>query len=370
MKILFLTGNLPYPLTDGTKLRAFNLIKSLAQSHSVYILCLDNSHLDNNTNTVYLKKLTSALEVSFNDFIVRDKCRGGMDINFIVGRDVLTNLSNIDLEFQIVDLIDDPSLRLLVNINLEPCLFKKSRLIKWWLDMRKDEREWGKKFKHFVVTAPEDALTLKSLCPNSNVEVIPNGVDIDYFAPQEIAVKHPSLLFTGVLSYPPNNDALVFFLKRIFPYIRAKIPQVKFTIIGPGVSDKVKRLCQKEPNVTLTGWVDDIRPYFINSSVYVSPLRYGTGVKNKILEAWAMQMPIVATSSSCKGLDAVNGENILIDDRPNQFASAVINLLEDKSLSAGIAKKGRELVKTRYSWQYRAGQLEELFKKVINSKVI
>ena len=137
---------------------------------------------------------------------------------------------------------------------------------------------------------------------------------------------------------------------------------------GKGLTyQAIDQIIRKEDSIILTGYVKDIRPYFENTSVYVCPLRWGTGIKNKLLEAWAMSKPIVATSVSKEGLGAVDNENILIADKPSKFADCVIKLLNDNKLREKLGQKGRQLVETSYTWQLQSSRLEGLFNRILKN---
>lgn len=301
---------------------------------------------------------------------LEDISKDNYDIIYVVGWRMATQFFRFRQNNNrvIIDLIDDPSLRLFRATKAEKNVFQKIRIFKWWWDMRNEEKEWCKKFKNFVVISLNDAKPLRSLVSKINVTVISNGVDIEYFKPSgqfNNKKQVPTLLFTGVMNYSPNNDAMLYFCRCILPLVKKEFPEIKLFIVGCNPSERLQQIAKMESSIVVTGFVEDIRPYFEKATVYVCPLRWGTGIKNKILESWAMGRSIVATSVSCEGLNAIHEKNILIADDPHQFAKQVIMLLKNERLRQDFAKNGRKLVEEKYSWPSKSFELECLFERII-----
>ncbi len=267
----------------------------------------------------------------------------------------------------IFDSIDDPSLYYLRAIKEKTRVLEKVRSLKDWLVMRKFEKKYFSKFREIVVSSPLDAEIIRSFCPHSNVTVIPNGVDAQYFKPPSSDPTEPRLIFSGVMDYSQNILAMTFFCKSIFPLIRTKIPETRLLIVGRNPADEILDLEKRIPGIEVTGTVEDIRPYLAQSQVYVCPLKSGAGIKNKILEAWAAGLPIVATSLSCEGIEVSPGEDILVADDIQGFVKAVVRLLEDESLRKKLAEKGRKKVVERYDWESKAEMLERVHLRAIKN---
>lgn len=228
---------------------------------------------------------------------------------------------------------------------------------------------WGQRYERrhlgrvadliFVSSVDRDSATRN--CPSSDTWVVPNGVDTDYFKSAGRSASVPNqLLFTGVMDYEPNHDAMMYFIEQILPRIRQEIPETSLVIAGRNPRSALQSRVQQCDRVLLTGYVDDMRPYFETSSVYIAPLRSGAGMKNKVLEAWAMGIPVVATSVSCSGIAVDRGRNILIADSPEIFSEHVISLLRDPGLRGVLAQEGRHTAETRYSWKDKSIHLEEI----------
>jgi glycosyltransferase involved in cell wall biosynthesis len=171
------------------------------------------------------------------------------------------------------------------------------------------------------------------------------------------------LIYSGALTYHANLDAMAFFLRDIFPAIKAKRPSVTLKITGNTQGAPIDRLPLVD-DVQLTGYLDDIRPAVAQSWVSIVPLRVGGGTRLKILEAMALGTAVVSTSKGAEGLDVTHGENILIADDPNQFAGAVVGLLSDPALRQSLAAKAQQLVRQKYAWERCAGKLEQLLRQV------
>ncbi len=185
--------------------------------------------------------------------------------------------------------------------------------------------------------------------PAKPTHVAPNGVDIEYFQPSPKPVDPNSLVFTGLISYRPNTDAVLFFVHEVLPHIVKARPEAVFSIVGMGPPDEILRLAS--PNVKVTGEVPDVRPYIQNASIFVVPLRMGSGTRLKVLEGLAMGKPMVSTRLGCEGIEVRDGEHLLMEDDPQAFAQAVVRLMEDRELSARLGTAGRALVEQNYSWE-------------------
>lgn len=218
----------------------------------------------------------------------------------------------------------------------------------------------------YVVNSPIDQEAIQSYHRDVKVTCIPNGVDTEYFASEGQASEEKTIVFTGVMSYAPNRDAVHFLCKEILPRLRPISPQIQVQLVGSNPPADVRALAGN--GVTVTGTVPDVRPYVRRAAVYVSPLRFGTGVKNKILAALAMGKAVVATTESCAGLDVRSDEHLLMADNPDDFAACIVELLTDPSRRRRLGVAGRNLVVERYGWDSMAQQLEVLLETLLARK--
>ncbi len=215
------------------------------------------------------------------------------------------------------------------------------------------------------VTSENDKVLLDNAVPAIPKIVIPNGVDTAYFTPS-IQVSEPaSLVFSGLMSYIPNSDGILYFLDSVFPLVEREVPNVRVYIVGGQPPKKLR--ARASDRVIVTGYVEDIRPYVWRSSVYVVPLRMGSGTRLKILEAMAMKKPVVSTSVGCRGLKVRNGESILIADEPEAFAQAVVQLMRSSALRRKLAQNGYELAQALYEWSVIGRQVEEAYQSLVSS---
>jgi sugar transferase (PEP-CTERM/EpsH1 system associated) len=226
------------------------------------------------------------------------------------------------------------------------------------------EKSLSRTFERIIVNSEVDETFLKELDPSANTLTISNGVDIEYFHPTSAASDPSRLVFTGVMSYSPNEDAAIFFGDSILPLVQAEIPEVKFDVVGKGPSERVKALGTRM-GVRVLGEVPDIRPYLAASGIFVCPLRWGTGVKNKILAALAMGLPVVATPLSLDGLDLRPEVDLLVASDPAEFASKVARLIRNPQEREQLARAGRETVRRLYSWEGSGSVLEKTFEQLV-----
>ncbi len=228
------------------------------------------------------------------------------------------------------------------------------------------EKIYCSRMKNIIMISPADAEIIRENCPRSRVWVVPNGVDTDYFTPVNSCKQTTnSLLFTGVMEYPPNNDAMLHFLKKIYPIVKERVPDVTLTIAGRNPTRELRDLVHNTQGVQLTGYIEDLRQCFESAAIYVSPLISGAGMKNKILEAWSMSKPVVATRMSCDGINARDNENIIIADSPSDIAEKIVLLLQNESLRTSLSKNGRSTVELAYSWTVSSKTLMEIFDEIL-----
>ena len=205
------------------------------------------------------------------------------------------------------------------------------------------EREYARRYDLIVVLSHDDAGWINEHYHPRRVAVVPIPVDASYFSPQHDCPEVDArIVFTGLMNHPPNVDAAVYFAREVFPLIRAVVPSAEFVVVGKAPSREVLALAAL-PGVTVTGSVPDIRPYLASASVVVVPLRFGSGVRNKILEAWAMQKCIVSTSMGAEGLGYTDRVDLAIADDTCLLAATVTRALKDPEFRDAIRTAGRRL---------------------------
>ncbi|MBI3788660.1 MAG: glycosyltransferase [Ignavibacteriales bacterium] len=233
-----------------------------------------------------------------------------------------------------------------------------------WMKMLRFETRIASLFDAVVTFTDEDAKALRDYKPRLPVHVHNLGVDVSFFSSSNSTIPEPqSLVFVGYYRHYPNEDAMKYFCKEILPLIRQKAPTVKLYIVGAEPTQFVRQL-DNGTSIIVTGTVEDIRPYVAQAAVYIAPLRFGAGMRGKILEAWAMKKPVVATSVAAAGLQVYDGNNILIADTPNDFAAQVLQLLNDQQLRERLGEGGFRTVQSRYDWRLLIPQHEEIYKEM------
>jgi polysaccharide biosynthesis protein PslH len=267
----------------------------------------------------------------------------------------------------VVDIIDSYSLLMKSLLKTEKNLFRKPKRVLEYIWARRYEKLHFSKAKNMILISPVDRDYVRQSCREANIWVAPNGVDVEYYRPDESSAPVAnSLLFTGVLDYQPNHESIIHFIENILPIIQREVHGVTLTIVGKNPPNKLQSLAKEMNGITLTGYVDDIRPFFDKAMVYVAPMISGAGLKNKVLEAWSMSKPVVSTSMACYGLSVTHGENILIADKPKDFARQVISLFQDDKLRIHLSLNARKTVTDLYSWNRQAAILEKIFEQIIN----
>jgi glycosyltransferase involved in cell wall biosynthesis len=231
---------------------------------------------------------------------------------------------------------------------------------------RRYEQAMFSGYDRVVVLSEIDAQALHALQPALPLRVIPNGVDIEHFIPADHEPDQPVLLFTGNFSYPPNVDGALWLAQDIFSLVQQRIPQARLMLVGNNPPANLIGLASDA--IHIPGYVPDLRPYLQQALIFVSPLRFGAGIKNKVLEAMAMQKPVVATPLSCDGIGLTEGEHVLYGTSADELASAVIRLIQDGALRQRMAQANRQWIEAHYTWQRVADQYEALYQEVIGAR--
>lgn len=211
-----------------------------------------------------------------------------------------------------------------------------------------------------VVVSGRDRDELTAINPTLQVSVIPNGVDTYTFRPRPVQ-RIPALLFVGNYEYAPNVDAALRLATEIFPQVQQALPQTRLWLVGNAPPPVLTRLAND--SIRVTGRVPDVRPYLARASAFVSPLRLGAGIKNKILEALAMGCPVVGTPVSLDGIAVTHEQDVLKSD-DKDIVNDVLRLLNDHELKSRLSKNGRKLIENHYSWDSVGQQYEHLYKNL------
>jgi glycosyltransferase involved in cell wall biosynthesis len=199
----------------------------------------------------------------------------------------------------------------------------------------------------------------------SRLSVIPIAVDTQALQPAGRSPESQHIVTLGTLHYPPNADGIRWFVREVYPIIQRRLPKARLTIIGKNPPQDFLELAAEQPAaITVTGYVPDLDPYMEAAAVMVVPVRAGGGMRVRILEAFARGMPVVTTTVGLEGIDAEPGVEVLVEDTPETFASAVMGLLSNPEWQAELALRGRQLAEQKYDWKAVLGQLDDVFKQL------
>lgn len=232
---------------------------------------------------------------------------------------------------------------------------------------RRAESELASLFDHVLITSQVDKAELLNLTPSKTapISVLPNGVDLDFFQRNTDSPRDAeTIVFTGKMSYHANVSMVDYLVHDIMPKVWLKRPKAKLIVVGKDPPRKVREFAQN-PLIEVTGTVDDIRPYLWRATVAVIPLVYGAGIQNKILEAMASETPVVTTSAAFSGLQATPGVDALIGDSAEDFAEAILTLIESQLLQRQIGRAGYLYVREQHDWSKITSQLIGIYRDTI-----
>jgi glycosyltransferase involved in cell wall biosynthesis len=192
-------------------------------------------------------------------------------------------------------------------------------------------------------------------------------VDIEYFRPTSATASEGerALIYTGGMNMFANRDAVLFFMREIWPHIKLGMPNATFYAVGQDPPPELLRIAKADPGIVVTGYVNDIRPFVARSSVYVVPLRVGGGTRLKVVDAMAMGKAIVSTHIGAEGIHVKSGENVLLVDEPREFAERTLRLLRDRSLRDRLGAAARRLAEDVYSWDKVGSKLQAIYESLV-----
>lgn len=246
----------------------------------------------------------------------------------------------------------------------------KNPIQKWYYyvnyqRLKKEELDASRKFDVITTTTERDARILREVLPNKRIIAIPNGVDPAFYQNQNVQEQSKSIIFAGLMSYLPNNHGITYFLDEIFPLILDREPDARIQIVGAYPPKKLRRRANN--NIVVTGWVDDIKPYFAHGQVFIIPLLIGGGIRGKALEAMAMRRPIVSTTLGCEGINLVNEESALFADTPQAFADAVIRMFKETSLRKRLTENAYKKVVEDHDWEKNGLKLDRVYQSLVRT---
>lgn len=225
-------------------------------------------------------------------------------------------------------------------------------------------------FERCITVSQADTNHLRRIAPTAKIEMIPSGVDTEYFVPDEGVPQDPhSMVLTGRFDWQPKRHNLRVLLTELYPRIKAKLPQATLQVVGKGVPDELHELADKLPGITITGSVPDVRPFLQRATLALNYLESGGGIALKVLEAMALRKPVLSNTLGCEGIGVQHGENVFLADRES-FADAAVFLLENSDVRQRIAEGGYQLVKEEYAWERLAGRFHDCYTSVLSESLV
>lgn len=411
-KIVILSERLPFPPTSGTKNLMFNYCKILHEKLGLEVVNLsfmENEddislkpdfiskvyELPNPSGKAKVKnlllktliqqkypiqvslfwdkrikeKIDSILAIEKPDYVIADLIRTTEYLNDFAGFKIadLQDLFSLRYERQLrMDLATlNPygaylyRLPVVIQKTLSITSIKKLVMRTEIKLLKKYEKQVGQRYDRIMFVAKNEGEKYNHMLGEKKAIVAPLGVDYEHFSEELHVNKIPhSIAFMGALNVAHNENGIIYFAKNIFPLIQEKIPEVKLYIIGGGATEAIKNLTSR--HIVLTGRVEDVRVAVSSCETFICPLRFGSGIKTKNLEAMAMGVPIVTTSIGAENIDADDGKEWFVADDNETFANQVIALLEDSELRQLFGENGRDFVKKNFSWKVAEEQFREL----------
>jgi sugar transferase (PEP-CTERM/EpsH1 system associated) len=409
-KILVLTPQFPYPPSQGTAIRNYNLTAGLARRHEVHLLSfgdpamaattplhqacrsvqvvpLPQRSMGQRLRGLFLSRLPDMAQrlpsPAFSRALASALDEGQPDVLEVEGIELARYLFEAAARRpgdRPLVVFDDHNAEYVLQQRAFETDARSSHPRGWigaaysfvqWRRLRRYERRACLAAHRVVAVSEADAQALRTLVPGLGPAVVPNGVDMEFYsqpAPPLASLSQvapndqgrPGLVFTGKMDFRPNVDAVLWFVQEALPLIQRTLPDLLFWVVGKAPHPRLARLAD-HPAVRLTGWVDDVRPYIAAAAVYVIPLRIGGGTRLKVLEAMAMGKAIVSTTLGCEGFDVTPDQDLMLADSPAEFAAAVLALLGDPQRRARLGDRARSFAASRYDWSAILPRLERIY---------
>lgn len=375
MRILFVVPNVPSPIRP----RPFHFIRRISQIHQVSVVCLATNDTDqgfvsdlgkycNSVEVIWLPRWrsfancllalfsrTSLRCAYFNSSTLRDRVRALVEAKEVdlIHVEHLKSVAMVKPVLGRVPAVFD-AVDCLSMLETRRCSIAKNPLAKFfaWTESRKlarSEAEASRQFSRVVISSPVDREAYPSPGGLEKIEAVSNGVDLAHFGFRQFETQTNLLVFCAKLDYFPNEDAALYFARSIWPILKARRPELIFEIVGSRPPRSIRRLDGRN-NIRVIASVPDVRPYLGRACVALCPIRIRAGIQNKMLEAMALGVPLVATPVCLQGLEIEAGKHLLTADGPLQFVSAIESLLDNVPIREKLVREARAYVEQQHDW--------------------
>jgi len=396
-RILFLAQLLPYPPVCGGTLRSFYTLKRLCAAHDVTLLTFERKPADKRHAELLRGHCSEVIAVPMKRSRLANARWAAWSLArrscFMIDRDFTREMQNavgavlserrFDLTY--VDHLQmsqyvrgkRPGARVLDEHNVEWRIIQRIAETERrglrklfasveWPKLREYELSVCEQYDAVSTVTEQDRATLLTENPRiGKVDCVPTGVDPHAFRPVASAPGSKTILSVATMSWPPNEDAVLYFCSEIYPLVKRRVPEARLVLAGSRPAGAVKRL-EADPSISVPGFVEDIHELASKCAVFIVPLRCGSGIRVKILNAMAMGLPVVSTTVGCEGIDVTDGENILIGDEPEVFASQVARLLEDPAERLRLGYTGREFIMRSHAWDVILPKFDALIESALS----
>lgn len=390
---------MPYPADAGAKIYLLNYLEALSSRHELRIVAITRTPEEKVDGASFMSRFGQVVTVdpphrrtplhrlAYRAYYTALASRRSWPMDAFYGcpgnfsREVIAQAEGIGADLvhydfwfsSLGDLHARPYRRVLLEYDIEYIRRKrqyefapeseKAALRRVWLATERAETRVLNSLDNILLVTTDDEREARSAGAR-NTHVIPSGIDIEKIKPPVTEALPHRLVFVGSFSHHPNLDAMPWFVKEIFPLIRSEVPDVEFSIVGANPTTEILEL-GNHPGVSVYGSVPAVAPYIESSSIAVIPLRVGSGIKTKVIEAMAYGRPVVTTPVGAEGIQITEGKDVIVREDPSSFAQAVVSLIKDPVRAKAIGQAGRSLVEKTYSKKAAAERLLEIYEKDI-----
>lgn len=412
MKLLWLSHLIPYPPKGGVLQRSFYLLRELSKHHEIDLLAFNQKDLmaplykgDIQRGLVDAHQELSKIcnDVEFFDIECDSKSAGKMflaltslfsrypyTINWLrsetfskillekISRESydLVHLDTISLDIYrpllgnlpcVLDHHNIESHMLLRRSRQEKSLVKKAYFFQEGVRLQRFEKRVCPEYWGHITCSDIDSERLRMITASSDIKTIPNGVDTNFFTPKGLKQDDKTLVFVGTMSWYPNIEAAFFICNEIMPRLRLLRSGVRLQIIGANPPEQLRKFALKHDDIDVLGFVDEVRDYIEKATVYVCPIMDGGGTKLKILDALAMEKPIIAHKIASEGINVTDGVDILLADQADEYAELIVRLIDSSTERVSLGKAARKLALEQYDYTFIGKSLSDYYVKLAGS---